>query len=145
MTKSRLYIFELHYFTPMADHCSFIHVLNNYTLDVDKKVAPYIFTAVHCARKRAFHTPYTVTHLILEYDKDCTVITAHIRPIDTSTIMVMEPIIDADRTLHTDATQYPAYSCFLSYISNGFPTNRYDLHVFPYWNLWVRGKLLYRL
>lgn len=83
-----------------------------------------------------------MTHPILEYDKDCTVIIAHIRSIDTSTIMVMKPIIDEARTLHTDASQHPAYSRFLSYISNGFPTNRYDLHVLLYWNLWIHRELV---
>ncbi|XP_064084130.1 uncharacterized protein K02A2.6-like [Macrobrachium nipponense] len=51
------------------------------------------------------------------------------------------PIIEEDKSLQeirTAASQDQDYSRLVHYVSNGFPTNRYDLHVsaLPYWKLW---------
>lgn len=80
-----------------------------------------------------------------EDEEDCTTTARHVRHIVTHTATSTDdqsvgPIVDDDRTLQeirTAATQDPAYTRLLSYVSNGFPTNRYDLHAsaLPYWKL----------
>ncbi|XP_064122505.1 uncharacterized protein K02A2.6-like [Macrobrachium nipponense] len=153
----------------MTDHRPLIPILNHYTLDaienprlqrLKMKVAPYIFTAVWRARKQlcipdALSRSPT-SRPTPEDEEECTTSTAHVRRIVASTATSTDnqatgPIIEEDKSLqeiHTAASQDQDYSRLVHYVSNGFPTNRYDLHAsaLPYWklrdNLYADGELV---
>ncbi|XP_064116656.1 uncharacterized protein K02A2.6-like [Macrobrachium nipponense] len=146
-----------------------IPILNHYTLDaienprlqrLKMKVAPYIFTAVWRAGKQlcipdALSRSPTSSPTP-EDEEECTTSTAHVRRIVASTATSTDdqatgPIIEEDKSLQeirTAASQDQDYSRLIHYVSNGFPTNRYDLHAsaLPYWklrdNLYADGGLV---
>ena len=158
MAKCRLYISGLQHFTLMTDHRPLIPILNHYTLDaienprlqrLKEKVASYTFTAVWRAGKQLC-IPDALSRAPTsrptpEEEEDCSTLAVHVRCIVSHTATSNDgqsvgPIIDEDRTLQelrTAAAQDQDYSRLLSYVSNGFPTNRYDLHAsaLPYWKL----------
>lgn len=159
MAKCRLYLIGLQHFTLTIDHRPLIPILNHYTLDAienpriqrfKEKVTSYNFTVVWRAGKQLC-IPDALSRAPVscpspEDEEECTTMATHVRHIVTHTAMSTDdqslgPIIEDDRTLQeirTAATQDPAYIRLLSYISNGFPTSRYDLHAsaLPYWKLW---------
>ncbi|XP_064085391.1 uncharacterized protein K02A2.6-like [Macrobrachium nipponense] len=167
IAKCRLYLSGLQHFTLMTDHRPLIPILNHiYTLDaienprLKMKVAPYIFTAVWRAGKQlcipdALSRSPT-SRPTPEDEEECTTSTAHVRRIVASTATSTDdqatgPIIEEDKSLQeirTAASQDQDYSRLIHYVSNGFPTNRYDLHTsaLPYWklrdNLYADGELV---
>lgn len=159
MAKCWLYLFDLQRFTLMTDHPPLILILNHYTLDpnenprllwLKEKVSPYSFTVVwHAGKSLCILDALSWAPFSLptpEEEEECITTATHVQHIVTHTTtstddQSMRPIIDDDRTLQevrTAAAQDPAYTHLLSYVSNGFPTNRYILHAstLPYWKWW---------
>ncbi|XP_064083925.1 uncharacterized protein K02A2.6-like [Macrobrachium nipponense] len=166
VAKCRLYLSGLQHFTLMTDHRPLIPILNHYTLDaienprLKMKVAPYIFTAVwHAGKQLCIPNALSrspTSRPTPEDEEECTTSTAHVRRIAASTATSTDdqatgPIIEEDKSLQeirTAASQDQDYSFLVHYVSNGFPTNRYDLHAsaLPYWklrdNLYADGELV---
>ena len=170
MNKCRLYLSGLQHFTLMTDHRPLIPILNHYTLDAIEnprlqrlkvKVASYIFTAVWRAGK-LLCIPDALSRAptsrpTLEDEVDCANSSVHVRRIVVSTIktasdgQTSSSVVENDRTLQeirTAASQDQDYSRILQYVSNGFPSNRYNLHAsaLPYWkirdSLYADGELV---
>ncbi|MEL6606359.1 MAG: RNase H-like domain-containing protein, partial [Cyanobacteria bacterium J06614_10] len=168
MAKCHLYLSGLQHFTLMTDHRPLIPILNHYTLDaienprlqrLKMKITSYIYTAVWRAGKKLCIpdalSRAPINHPTSEDEEECTTSTAHVRHVVTSTATTTEtdtvPIIEEDKALQeirTSASQDQDYIQLVQYVSNGFPTNRYDLHAsaLPYWklrdNLYADGELV---
>ena len=156
MSKCKLYLLGLQHFTLMTDHRPLIPILNSYTLDavenprlqrLKEKLSPYLFTAEWQAGK-LLYIPDALSRAPVsdptpEDELLCASAASSLRTVVTINSVVSStesPPQDADRTLRelsAAAHNDQGYTRLLKCVTEGFPTNRYDLHnsLLPYWKL----------